>query len=40
MIIKLLNSLADVINHDPATKELLKVAFVPDYKVSVAQKLV
>ncbi len=40
MIIKLLNSLADVINHDPATKGLLKVAFVPDYKVSVAQKLV
>jgi starch phosphorylase len=40
MIIKLLNSLAEVINHDPATRGLLKVAFVPDYKVSVAQKLV
>jgi starch phosphorylase len=40
MIIKLINSMADTINHDPATKGLLKVAFVPDYKVSVAQRLV
>ena len=40
MIIKLLNALAETINNDPATKALLKVVFVPDYKVSVAQKLV
>jgi glycogen phosphorylase len=40
MIIKLINSLANTINHDPATRGLLRVAFVPDYKVSVAQKLV
>lgn len=40
MIIKLLNSLTDAINHDRATKGMLKIAFVPDYKVSVAQKVV
>jgi starch phosphorylase len=40
MIIKLLNSLAGAINHDPATRGMLKIAFVPDYKVSVAQKVV
>jgi glucan phosphorylase len=40
MIIKLLNALADTINRDPRTRDLLKVVFVPDYKVSVVQKLV
>jgi glycogen phosphorylase len=40
MIIKLVNALAETINRDPAAKGMLKVAFVPDYKVSVAQKLV
>ena len=40
MIIKLVNSLAETINGDPAVRDLLKVVFVPDYKVSLAQKLV
>jgi glycogen phosphorylase len=40
MIIKLLNSLAEVINHDPLTKGLLTIVFLPDYKVSLAQKVI
>ncbi len=33
-IIKLVNNVARVINGDPATEGLLRVAFVPDYRVS------
>lgn len=40
MIIKLINSLAEVINHDPRTRGLIKVAFLPDYRVSLAEKII
>src|SRR5216683_102434 len=40
MIIKLINNLADVINGDSKTRELIKVAFLPDYRVSLAEKII
>jgi starch phosphorylase len=40
MIIKLINSLGQVINNDPKTRELIKVAFLPDYRVSLAEKII
>ena len=36
-IIKLVNSVAKVINADPATAGLLKLAFIPDYRVSAME---
>ena len=40
MLIKLINSLGEVINNDPKTRELIKVAFLPDYRVSLAEKII
>jgi starch phosphorylase len=40
LIIKLLNSLATTIDADPVARGRLKVLFVPDYNVSVAEKLI
>jgi starch phosphorylase len=38
-IIKLINNLAKIINNDSRVKDQIKVAFIPDYKVSLAEKI-
>jgi glycogen phosphorylase len=38
--IRLINDLAEVINGDPATQQYLKVVFVPNYGVSLAQAII
>jgi starch phosphorylase len=40
MIIKLINNLSAVINSDVRTHGLIKVAFLPDYRVSLAEKII
>jgi starch phosphorylase len=40
LIIKLINSVADVVNADTATNNLLKVIFLPNYCVSQAEQII
>jgi len=40
LIIKLANDVARVINHDPSVQGLLKIAFVPNYSVSLAEVMI
>ena len=39
-VIKLINNLAETLREDPAVRGRLKVVFVPDYRVSVAERLI
>jgi starch phosphorylase len=39
-IIKLIHSVAEVVNNDSKTRDLMKVAFLPDYRVSLAQLII
>jgi starch phosphorylase len=40
LIIKLINDVADVINHDPVIAGRLRVVFVPNYDVTVAERII
>ena len=40
LIIKLANDVARVVNHDPSVRGLLKIVFVPNYNVSLAEIMV
>ncbi len=40
LVIKLVNDVAQVVNADPAAAGFLKVAFVPDYRVSLAEAII
>lgn len=39
-IIKLINTLAKIVNNDPKTKDLLKVIFLENYRVSLAEEII
>ena len=38
-IIKLIHSIAEVVNADPKTRDLLRVVFLPDYRVTLAEAI-
>ena len=40
LIIKLINSVASVVNSDPRAKDLMRVVFMSDYRVTLAEKII
>jgi glycogen phosphorylase len=39
LVIQLINAVGEVVNHDPAVGDALKVAFLADYRVSLAEQI-
>jgi len=39
-VIKLIHSVAEVVNHDPRSRDWIRVVFVPDYRVSAAEQII
>jgi starch phosphorylase len=39
-LIKLVHSVAEVVNADPKTRELIRVVYLPDYRVSLAEAII
>lgn len=39
LMIKMINSVADIINHDPDVRDRLKVVFIPNFNVKVGQRI-
>jgi starch phosphorylase len=39
LVIKLIHSVAEVVNHDRDTRDILRVVFIPDFNVKVAQNI-
>lgn len=40
LVIKLINDVADIINHDPAVNNTLKLIYIPNYNVSLAELII
>ena len=40
LIIKLANDVAEVVNNDPALRDMLKVVFIPNFNVSLAESII
>ncbi|MHB0939693.1 MAG: glycogen/starch/alpha-glucan phosphorylase [Armatimonadota bacterium] len=40
LVIHFINRIADMVNRDPATRDLIRVSFLPNYRVSLAEKLI
>ena len=40
LVIKLINQIAEVVNRDPQVNHKIKVAFLPNYRVSLAEKII
>ncbi len=40
LIIRLINGVADVVNRDPVVEGRLQVAFLPDYRVTLAERII
>ena len=40
LIIKLANDIAEVVNNDPVTRDLLRLVFLPNYNVSLAEMII
>ncbi len=40
LIIKLIHSIGEVVNADPRTRDLLRVIFLPDYRVTLAEAII